>query len=272
MSENTPLSRRVVIGLEESAECRSGLETAARLASALAVELHGIFVEDSELLAAAGLPITSLIGYEGGERQTIDAAAMRRSLKVRAQALRDRLKRVAAAHGVAWSFETRQGFVAEQLLDYTNPGDILALGASGRLRQGVTVTSVSRGAACAVLVASRGVRRGGVLLLSTGGPDAFRMAMNLADTFRIPLVVQPLSEDARESARALVPHETSVSVRLEAPEAGTSDLLDARLAYDTPAFLVADKAAAEAVSLDPAEAAARPGLSGVLIVRTGTGS
>ena len=47
---------RVVVPLDAAAENRTAIETAARLAARAKVPLHGIFVEDEELLHLARLP------------------------------------------------------------------------------------------------------------------------------------------------------------------------------------------------------------------------
>ncbi|MGD9028912.1 MAG: universal stress protein, partial [Anaerolineae bacterium] len=49
--------RRILIALDASSHSIAALRAAARLASSLEAELHGLFVEDINLLRAAGLPM-----------------------------------------------------------------------------------------------------------------------------------------------------------------------------------------------------------------------
>ena len=47
---------RVVVPLDAASENRTAIDTAARLAARAKAPLHGIFVEDEDLLRLAGLP------------------------------------------------------------------------------------------------------------------------------------------------------------------------------------------------------------------------
>ena len=47
---------RVVVPLDAAAESRHAIETAARLAARAGAPLHGVFVEDEDLLRLASLP------------------------------------------------------------------------------------------------------------------------------------------------------------------------------------------------------------------------
>lgn len=277
MTAAAPL-RRIVVGLEESAECRSGLETAARLAAALAVELHGIYVEDRELLHAAGLPVTALIGFEGGERRTVDTGQMERSLKLRARTLKELLARIAGAHELSWRFETRKGEVTEELLTYASPGDILALGASARrlhaVRPGETGTtlSVSRTASCSLLIAAGTRPAGRVLILAGGAGDATELGLALAQIFGAPVALQPVGPEgpAMAADKALADQIRAVpgGGHILAPRAAEPGTLEALLAEDHTAFVVADEETAQALKIEPAETTARFRLSGILVARS----
>jgi len=137
-----PTMRRILVALDGDESASAALEAAAGLAAALEAELVGLFVEDSELLDAADLPVTWSIPRFPGPRGAIDASAMGRALKISA----GEAGRAVAAAGqrfhVKWSFEVRQGAVAEQVLNQARGFDLLALGLSGEAmrRAGVQVT------------------------------------------------------------------------------------------------------------------------------------
>ena len=48
--------RRVVVSVDAASETRIAIDTAARLAVRWGVPLHGVFIEDEELIGLAGLP------------------------------------------------------------------------------------------------------------------------------------------------------------------------------------------------------------------------
>ena len=99
---------RVVVPLDAAAENRTAIETAARLAARAQVPLHGIFVEDEELLHLARLPFA--------RQHTLGAAAERLTtehielhLQLASERARQELVAAAARHGVAASFEIVRG-------------------------------------------------------------------------------------------------------------------------------------------------------------------
>ena len=48
--------KRVIVPLDASSETSTAIDTAARLAARWRVPLHGVFIEDEELIGLAGLP------------------------------------------------------------------------------------------------------------------------------------------------------------------------------------------------------------------------
>src|SRR5271165_2705739 len=99
---------RVVVPLDAATETSTAIDTAARLAALWRVPLHGVFVEDEELIGLAGLPFARQITLgTGPEPLTKDHVED----YFRAFAERARLELAAAAErrGVEWSFETVRG-------------------------------------------------------------------------------------------------------------------------------------------------------------------
>ena len=117
---------RVVVPLDAAAENRTAIDTAARLAARAKALLHGVFVEDEELLSAAGLGFT--------RQSTLGAAAEpftpeRTALQLRAAAERARrdLAAVAEQRRLTWSFEVVRG-PAERVFDSTTERDLVVAG------------------------------------------------------------------------------------------------------------------------------------------------
>jgi len=62
----TEAIERIVVALDAASELRTTIETAARLAARWRVPLHGLFVEDEELICLAGLPFASQVTLAAG--------------------------------------------------------------------------------------------------------------------------------------------------------------------------------------------------------------
>jgi K+-sensing histidine kinase KdpD len=104
----------VVIPLDTAAEAGTAIETAARLAARANAPLHGIFVEDEDLLNLANLPFARQVTLGAGtEPLTVE----RVELQLRAAAERARLAIAGAAerHTVACSFEGVRGSLQSAL-------------------------------------------------------------------------------------------------------------------------------------------------------------
>jgi hypothetical protein len=95
---------RVVVALDATSENRAAIGTAARLAARWKARLHGLFVEDEDLIRLAHLPFARQVTLGVGvEPLTLQQA--RRETRVYAERTRQDLAASAARHGVEWSFE-----------------------------------------------------------------------------------------------------------------------------------------------------------------------
>jgi nucleotide-binding universal stress UspA family protein len=121
---------RIVVPLDAAAENRAAIETAARLAARAGATLHGIFIEDEELLHVAALPFTrQLAPGLGAQPFTVEDT----ELHLRAAAERVRREFLAAArrHGVEPSFEVMRGR-SETVLAGISERDLVVAGARSR--------------------------------------------------------------------------------------------------------------------------------------------
>jgi hypothetical protein len=117
---------RVVVPLDAACDDRAAIEMAARLARSWHAPLHGVFVEDEELLGLAGLPFAVEVTRRGLEKLT------QRQVEAHLRAFADRARReleaAAARHHVKASFAVVRGPLAAALRD----GDFVVAGAATR--------------------------------------------------------------------------------------------------------------------------------------------
>jgi hypothetical protein len=76
----------------------------AELARHARAELLALFIEDTELLRFAALPLAAEVGIASAAVRTLDAAAVERALRAQARALRQALAEALEPAGHAWSF------------------------------------------------------------------------------------------------------------------------------------------------------------------------
>lgn len=95
---------RVVVPLDAASENREAIETAARLAAHAKVPLHGVFVEDEDLLRLARLPFVRHV-MPGPGLEPLSVETLERQLRAAAERARKELAAAAARHRIDWSFE-----------------------------------------------------------------------------------------------------------------------------------------------------------------------
>ena len=197
--------RRVLVALEAEAGAAALLEAAASLAAELHAELAGLFVEDSELLAAANQPATRTVPAQAVGRSASEAGSVRRGLKISAARAGEALAVAARRRQVKYSYRVAQGALAELVLAEAGRSDLVALGSSSRaLRQAcVTVTgcAVAARAPCSVLLlqgAGAGARP--VVVVYDGAERALVLGERLARIYQRPLLVLAAAESEAAAA------------------------------------------------------------------------
>lgn len=175
--------RRIVVALDASLDSLAALEASAELAAALGAELAGLFIEDATLFRLAEHPAVFEIDFLSGRQRRLLRRQLERQLRVQAERARTLLARAAERRGVAWSFRSLRGSVAEELEQDASQGDLIVLGAVGRsLRRapGSTVRALLVRGTGPVMVLRRGVRLGPVVHVVHDGSDAGWRALELA--------------------------------------------------------------------------------------------
>jgi nucleotide-binding universal stress UspA family protein len=181
--------RRILVALDASTNSREALATAVNLASTLKSEIHGIFVEDVNLLRLAELPFAREIQFANHTLRQLEINSLQRQLRARAAILRRELEEVAGEHQIASNFTVSRGQVERELMAAAGDSDVLVVGRLGhsllnRMRLGSTARAVMARAASAVLLVKADVSAGPIIALYDGsvtGLRALRLAAELAE-------------------------------------------------------------------------------------------
>jgi hypothetical protein len=105
---------RIVVALDAASESRAAISTAARLAARWKAHLHGVFVEDDDLLRLARLPFARQVTLGFGA-EPLDLQQVERQMHAYAERARRELATAAKRHGIEASFEIVRGPAAEQI-------------------------------------------------------------------------------------------------------------------------------------------------------------
>lgn len=121
--------RRILLALD-SAQDASALELAAQLAALLQGTLHGVFVENSELLRLAQLPFAHEIALNSAVLRRLETAQLERDLRAQAEQVRRLLESHALRHRVEWTFHIERGALTATLAA-SSGSDVVMLTRSG---------------------------------------------------------------------------------------------------------------------------------------------
>jgi hypothetical protein len=107
--------KRVVVSLDAASETGTAIDTAARLAARWRVPLHGVFIEDQELIGLAGLPFARQVTLGTGA-EPLTREHVEDHFRAFAERVRRELAAAADRHGVKWLFEIVRGPLAANAL------------------------------------------------------------------------------------------------------------------------------------------------------------
>jgi hypothetical protein len=132
MSDAVPSGaiERVVVSLDAASDNPAAIDTAARLAARANAPLHGVFVEDEELLHLASLPFARQFTLgAGAEQLTTDVVELH--LKSAAERARTELLAAARRHGATATFEVVRG-APESAVSSASERDLVVAGGQTR--------------------------------------------------------------------------------------------------------------------------------------------
>ena len=123
---------RILVALDASRQGFAALEVAAALAEQLRAELHGLFIEDASLLKLAALPMSQEVCFSVCTPRPLDAAALRRRLRVKAEEAQRVLEERAGRAEVVHSFRVSQGGLIHETLAAREAADVFVVGHQSR--------------------------------------------------------------------------------------------------------------------------------------------
>jgi hypothetical protein len=100
---------KVVVTVDIESSLSPTLELAIALAVASRSNLHGLFIEDMDLLRVANLPFAREVILASGRPRILDNQQLFRSLNARSRHFRQSLERYAQQSSLAWTYSTVRG-------------------------------------------------------------------------------------------------------------------------------------------------------------------
>ena len=198
-AERAVYRRRVLVALDPCEVDPADFEASARLAAGLNAELVALFVEDSNLIAAADLPVTHLVPAGCRQLASLDAGAMRRAFRVAEGRAREHLSDAAQRWHLDWSFEVTEVHRAAETMAGLKREDVLTLtGAAGRravMSQRTAAVRAERAPCPVVLLRRDGQIGQPVSVLYEGGEAALMLGRDLARVYEGPLLVLVAGEN-----------------------------------------------------------------------------
>ncbi len=100
---------RIVITIDSNLFSDATIEYAVSMAARLKRPLHGIFIEDTDLLSSAGLPFTREICMITGEPRDFDSGSLESAFHDILSRFQQRLAQRAESKSVRWSVSSQRG-------------------------------------------------------------------------------------------------------------------------------------------------------------------
>jgi len=104
---------RVVLAADAGSYSVTSVNLAVAMAASAGSLLHGLFVEDEDLLQITGLPCSREITLTTATERSTSSEQMQRSLRLVAHQFRQTLQQQAQAFQVSWRFDTLRGRVRD---------------------------------------------------------------------------------------------------------------------------------------------------------------
>lgn len=95
----------VLLAIENVSLSATSVDLAVAIAASMQSRLHGLFVENEELLKVASLPFSREISLTTAEERPTDFDLMQRSLKSMASSFKKSIKQAAQASKIPWTFD-----------------------------------------------------------------------------------------------------------------------------------------------------------------------
>lgn len=177
--------RRILVALDASRHSLAALEAAVELAAKMQAELEGLFVEDVNLLRAAGSPVAREVLYPFTDAARLEPERMERGLRAQAEQGRQALAAASEQREIRWSFRVVRGEVAPEVVAAAQEADLLVLGKVSRplirqIRLGSTALAAAVQAPCCVLLLRRDTGIRPPIVVAYDGSPTARQALRIA--------------------------------------------------------------------------------------------
>jgi len=123
----TPPARpaRIILGITTLADAAGTLALATALAAAEGAELHGLLVEDEEMLALCTAQGACIVAPAGGAAAMVDPSRLRQAVLREAARFERLLAEAAAGAALRPSFRHGRGRLAAEIAAAAGPGDLI---------------------------------------------------------------------------------------------------------------------------------------------------
>lgn len=177
--------QRILVALDTSHHSLAALQAAAELATSLEAELHGLFVEDIDLLRFAALPMARELEFPFASHSQMNPRRMRRQLRAQAHQARQALCSICRRYEIEWTFTVVRGRVSSKVLEEAQEADLVCVGRASRpVTQRPRMGSTARAAAIqterSVLVISQRMRIQAPVVVAYDGSRGADRALWLA--------------------------------------------------------------------------------------------
>ncbi len=125
--------RRILLSIDAVSYTPEVIDLAVEIAASLGLQLHGLFVEDIDLLSVAGQAFTTEITLATADERALDPESMLRSFRAISSKIRTQLEQAARLASVEWSFETVRGRRVETGLACCQDTDLVMIGQQSRI-------------------------------------------------------------------------------------------------------------------------------------------
>jgi nucleotide-binding universal stress UspA family protein len=185
MSKEKTRLHRILLPFDVSPDSLTALDAALIFAAAFKSHIMGLFVEDTNLLAAVSFPMVREVAALSGATRQIGTAEMEHQLRTLAEKARKALSERAHRMHVASSFRVARGDVTSTILTAASGADLVVVGKAGwsgviLRRTGRTCFAVASACQMPVLVVERGANPLPPMLVVDDGTPAAQRALDLA--------------------------------------------------------------------------------------------
>lgn len=200
---------RVVLRMRGGAANPIVVKAAMRLARAFQGELHGLFVEDEDLLSLAAMPFAREISFTGRRSRPLSTELVREEMRAASEAMEREFDRLAQAAQVPARFEICREGATEALRAAMKESGILAIGEPLALAGGSVLRGMMReysGFAGLVLAGSEARRAEGAIVAIIDAESDVALLVDTAEMLAKPggeEVVLVLASEAGSESRAL---------------------------------------------------------------------